>query len=171
MGVLCGNHDAEAVAPWVGHERDWLMEHVPGLDGRISSQDTFLRMLALSRVNVFSELLRRWTQKFFCPNALEAGHIAIDGKAQRSATTRNASGSSVHAIAAVMPGGRNVVVECAVDTKANEMTAVPQLLRALELRGALVSGDAMYMQTVLAEQIVQAEGDYFLQVKCNQPTL
>jgi predicted transposase YbfD/YdcC len=171
VGVLCGNDDAEAISQWAGHERDWLMEHVPGLDGRIPSQDTILRTLALIRVDVFSELLRRWTQKFFGPNALEAGHIAIDGKTKRSATKRNTSGSSVHAIAAVMTGARIVLAECAVDTKANEITAAPDLLRALELRGALVSGDAMYTQTALAEQIVQAGGDYFLQVKRNQPTL
>ena len=51
--------------------------------------------------------------------------------------------------------------------QANEITAAPELLRALELRGALVSGDAMYTQTALAEQIVQARGDYFLKVKRN----
>ena len=73
--------------------------------------------------------------------------------------------------AAVITGARIVLAECAVDTGANEITAAPHLLRALELRGALVSGDAMYTQTALAEQIVQAEGDYFLQVKRNQPTL
>jgi hypothetical protein len=115
--------------------------------------------------------LRRWTQKFFGPNALEAGYIAIDGKAKRSATTRNASGSSVHAIAGVLTGARIVLAECAVETKTNEITAAPELLRALDHHGALVSGDDVYTQTALAEQVIQADGDYFLQVKRNQPTL
>ena len=52
VGVLCGNDDAEAIAQWAGHERDWLMDHFPGLDGRIPSQNTILRTLALIRVDV-----------------------------------------------------------------------------------------------------------------------
>ena len=87
VGVFCGNDDAEAVAQGAGHERDWLMEHVPGLDVRTPSQGVILRMFALIRVDVFSELLRGWTQKFFGRNALEAGHIACDGKTKRSART------------------------------------------------------------------------------------
>ena len=67
----------------------------------------------------------------------------------------------MHAIAALMTGARIVLAECAVDTKANEITAAPDLLRALKLLGALVSGDAMYTQTALVEQIVQAGGITF----------
>ncbi|MBU6159510.1 MAG: transposase [Myxococcales bacterium] len=66
------------------------------------------------------------------------------------------AGTTTHA--AVITGARIVLAECAVDTSANEITTAPDLLRALELRGVLVSGDAMYTQTALADQIVQAGG-------------
>jgi hypothetical protein len=66
------------------------------------------------------------------------------------------AGTTTHA--AVITGACIVLAECAVDTRANEITVAPHLLPALELRGALVSGDAMYTQTAVAELIVQAGG-------------
>lgn len=171
VGVLCGCDDAEAIEQWAQHERTWLERHVPGLEGRVPSQDTILRMLALVRADAFASLLSAWARSFFGPGALDGGHIAIDGKSKRGSTMRGTEETTVHAVAAMLTGARIVLAEHAVDAKANEIAAAPDLLGALELRGALVSGDAMYTQTALAEQIVAGGGDYLLQVKANQPTL
>lgn len=171
VGVLCGCDDAEAIEQWARHERDWLMRHVPGLEGRTPSQDTILRMLALVRADKFSAMLTAWTRSFFGPAVLDGGQIAIDGKAKRGASAHGTDETTVHAVAAMLTGARVVLAEFAVDSKANEITAAPHLLSLLELRGALVSGDAMFAQTALAEQIVDAGGDYLLQIKANQPAL
>lgn len=171
VGVLCNCDNAEAIEQWARNHAEWLHRHIPGLAPRIPSQDTILRVLALIRPEAFAAVLTSWTREFFGEAALDGQHIALDGKAKRGTAKHNSSESSVHAIAAMLTGARIVLAETPVDSKQNEISAAPDLLRALELRGALVSGDAMYAQTALAEQIVEAGGDYFLQIKGNQPTL
>lgn len=135
------------------------------------SQDTILRTLALIQPAAFGALLGRWARTFSGAEALESAQIALDGKSKRGTARRSDEGMPVHAVAAVLAGTRIALAEVAVDSKQNEISAAPDLLRTLELRGALVSGDAAYAQTSLAEQIVNAGGDYFLQIKGNQPTL
>src|SRR5207245_7217660 len=100
---------------------------------------------------------------------LGVGHIAIDGK------TLCGSASSklgpLHLVSAWATQAKLTLGEVAVDGKSNEITAIPQLLELLDLKGALVTIDAMGCQKDIAQQIVEAGGDYVLTVKSNQEAL
>ena len=87
------------------------------------------------------------------------------------ANSRGPGGTCLHAVSAWAREQRLTLAQVAVEGKGNEITAIPQLLALLDLRGALVSIDAIGCQKGIARQIVQAGGDYLLAVKENQPTL
>src|SRR5216684_1617493 len=96
--------------------------------------------------------------------------LAMDGKALRGTIPLGAS-RGVHLLAAYLPKQGVVLAQMRVDEKSNEITHAPKLLKQLDLRGVVVSGDAMFDQRELSLQIVQAEGDYLWTVKDNQEGL
>jgi predicted transposase YbfD/YdcC len=113
--------------------------------------------------------LLRWLQG--CGQQLGLGHIAIDGKTLRhSGDCRNRLGA-LHLVSAWASQAHLSLGQVAVDCKSNEITAIPLLLQLLDLKGALVTIDAMGCQKKIAEQITQAGGDYVLTVKENQGNL
>jgi predicted transposase YbfD/YdcC len=85
--------------------------------------------------------------------------------------TRGPGGTCLHLVSAWAAQQRLTLAQVAVDGKSNEITAIPELLRVLDLKGALVSIDAMGCQKDIAAQIREGGGDYVLAVKDNQPTL
>lgn len=97
--------------------------------------------------------------------------VALDGKTIRGTIPRGQSHGSVHLLAAYMPRRGVVLLQVAVETKANEIVAAPGLLGQLALSGVLITGDAMFTQRALSIQIVEAGGDYLWMVKDNQPSL
>lgn len=96
--------------------------------------------------------------------------LAVDGKTLRGTIPRGQT-RGVHVVAAYLPQAGVVVAQVAVDQKANEIVAVPKLLTSLDLRGIVVTGDAMQAQRALSIQVVEAGGDYLWFVKENQATL
>ena len=96
--------------------------------------------------------------------------VCLDGKTLRGTIARGTN-RGVHLLAAYMPQAGVVLFQVAVDSKENELSAAPTLLKRLELTGTLVSGDAMFTQRQLSIEIVEAGGDYLWKVKDNQPTL
>lgn len=96
--------------------------------------------------------------------------LAVDGKTLRG-TIPIGQTSGVHLVAAYLPETGVVLAQLAVDTKANEIVVVPQLLAQIDVTGMVVVGDAMQTQRALSAQIVEAGGDYLWFVKTNQPTL
>jgi predicted transposase YbfD/YdcC len=97
-------------------------------------------------------------------------HIALDGKTVRG-TLAFGETRGLHLLAAYLPGLGVVLAQLAVDTKTNEITAAPQVLKLLDLQGKIVTGDAMFAQRSLSLAIVQAGGDYLWTVKDNQAQL
>jgi predicted transposase YbfD/YdcC len=97
--------------------------------------------------------------------------IAIDGKTLRRSYDRGQMKSALHMVSAWSVANHVVLGQESVDDKSNEITAIPRLLQLLELKGAIVSIDAMGCQKDIAKQIVDGGGDYVLAVKDNQPTL
>ena len=97
-------------------------------------------------------------------------HIAIDGKAARSASRGTFSGC-LHLVSAWAAENRLILGQQAVAEGSNEITAIPELLKVLELKGALVTIDAAGCQKEIARQVRDQGGDYLLAVKGNQPTL
>jgi predicted transposase YbfD/YdcC len=97
--------------------------------------------------------------------------IHIDGKTARGSYDREGNLKALHSVSAWSSEHSLVLAQQRVDSKSNEITAVPVLLKLLNLKGAVVTLDAMGTQTAIATQIKQAEGDYVLALKGNQGTL
>src|ERR1700737_1977325 len=97
--------------------------------------------------------------------------VAIDGKTSRRSHDRKRGQKALHLVSAFATRSRLVLGQEAVDEKSNEITAIPALLERIDLAGALVSIDAMGCNPNIAQSILDAEADYLLAVKDNQPTL
>jgi len=97
--------------------------------------------------------------------------VAIDGKTSRRTHNRRTGDKALHLVSAFATNSRLVLGQEAVCEKSNEITAIPALIERLDLKGALVSVDAMGCQVAIAQSILDAGSDYLLAVKDNQPTL
>ena len=105
------------------------------------------------------------------PDPPELRPIAIDGKAQRGSARRTVGRSALHVVSAWAVENRLTLGQVATDAKSNEITAIPELLELLDLKGAVVTIDAMGCQKEIAADIIDGGGEYVLAVKENQPHL
>ena len=105
------------------------------------------------------------------PTAAARAVIAIDGKTLRGSKTSSDGKGALHLVSAYATEAGLVLAQCAVDGKSNEITAIPELLDMLNLKGAIVSIDAMGTQKEIAQRIVDKGADYVLALKGNQPSL
>jgi predicted transposase YbfD/YdcC len=130
----------------------------------VPSHDTFERVFAALDPRAFERCCLAWLREV--ASLLGAGQIAIDGK-----TLRGSAGAALgplHLVSAWAAQAQLTLAQVAVDGKSNEITAIPQLLELLDLRGALVTIDAIGCQKEIAKQVTAAGGDYVLVVKGNQ---
>jgi predicted transposase YbfD/YdcC len=97
--------------------------------------------------------------------------ISVDGKTVRGSLDRGIGKEAIHMVSVWAHQSRLVLAQRMVDTKSNEITAIPAILKLLDLKGCTVTIDAMGCQTEIANQIIRQEGDYILAVKDNQETL
>jgi predicted transposase YbfD/YdcC len=148
-------------------KRDWLGRFL-ALPNGIPSHDTLLRVFARIDPVAFAGCVASWMAEICQAAGLR--HIAIDGKAARSAPRGTFTGC-LHLVSAWAVENRLILGQRAVADGSNEITAIPELLRLLDLNGALVTIDAAGCQTAIAEQIRDGGGDFLLAVKDNQPTL
>ena len=102
---------------------------------------------------------------------LPSQQIAIDGKTVRRSHDRGVGKAAIHLVSAWAASNHLVLAQVKVDEKSNEITAIPALLRQLELAGCIVSIDAMGCQTAIAKQIKEQDGEYVFGLKGNQSTL
>jgi predicted transposase YbfD/YdcC len=135
----------------------------------IPSHDTFGRVFARLKPDALRGCIRRWLAAL--GNAVAGEVVAIDGKTLRGSFDAAAGQSPLHLVSAFATDARLVLGQVAVDGKSNEITAIPLLVELLDLKGAVVTIDAMGCQTKIAAAIRRAEADYVLAVKDNQPTL
>jgi hypothetical protein len=128
----------------------------------------WLRAL-MNRVDpeLFQACFRTWVAASF-PDRLDL--VAIDGKTSRRSHNRTAGQSPLHLVSAFATGTKLVLGQEAVAEKANEIVAIPKLLEKLDVAGALVSIDAIGCNPEIAQAILDADADYLLAVKDNQPT-
>jgi predicted transposase YbfD/YdcC len=117
---------------------------------------------------VFSTAFRAWVAQAW-PG--RADLVAIDGKTSRRSHDRNADKGPLHLLSAFATNAKLVLGQQAVDEKANEIVVIPELLKQLNLDGALVSIDAIACNPAIAQEIIDAGADYLLALKDNQPTL
>jgi predicted transposase YbfD/YdcC len=165
--VVCGADSWEEVEAFGEAKEGWLKGFL-ALPNGVPSHDTFGRVFARLDPEAFGKCVAGWMA-----GACEAAglkHIAVDGKAVRAAPKRTFSGC-LHLVSAWAAENRLILGQQAVADGSHEIAAIPELLRALDLKGALVTIDAAGCQREIAKQIRDQGGDYLLAVKGNQPTL
>jgi predicted transposase YbfD/YdcC len=166
-GTLAGA-DTWADIERFGNDRlAWLRTFLR-LEGGVPSHDTFGRVFALLDPAELVACIQRWLDDL----GREIGkHIAIDGKTLRGSGDKAAAGNPLHLVSAWASEARLTLGQVAVDSKSNEITAIPLLLELLDLKGAIVTIDAMGCQKDIAAKIVASGGDYVLALKGNQEKL
>lgn len=170
MAVVCGCDDAEAMQAWGRANQAWLEGFLP-LPHGTPTQDVFLSVLAALDPGAFGAVLRSWAALLAARLPAERKHIAVDGKTSRRSFDTAQGKGALHTVSAFLSGAGVVLGEVATESKSNEITAIPELLKLLDLSKTTVTIDAMGCQTKIAERIVAGGGHYVLSVKENQPTL
>ena len=165
--VICGADSSEEIERFGDARESWLEEYFPLANG-IPSHDTFNRVLAARDRNVFAACFGQWMADPNTATGLEA--IAIDGKSGRAAPGDTFSGC-LHLVSAWATEHGLIPGREAVPEGGHEITTIPALLRALDLKGAAVTIDAAGCQKAIVGQIRDRGGDYVVAVKGNQPGL
>ena len=165
--VVCGADSWEEVEAFGEAKADWLKTFL-ALPNGIPSHDTFYRVFSRLDPQAFGKCVAGWMAGVCEVAGLR--HIAIDGKAVRSASKGTFSGC-LHLVSAWAAENRLSLGQAAVADGSHEIAAIPELLRVLDLKGALVTIDAAGCQKEIAKQIRGQGGHYLLAVKGNQPTL
>lgn len=160
--LLCGADSFEDMEVFGEAKSDWF-ETFLELPHGVPSHDTFNRVFAAIDPEKFLECFMRWTQSLRTAIAEEI--VALDGKALRRAT--NAGECPKVVVSAWAAENGLALGQLKTDDKSNEITAVPKLLRALELGGCIVTLDAMGCQKEIAKEIKEADADYVLALKGN----
>lgn len=163
--LLCGGSSFNDMEDFGRAKEAWFRTFLQ-LPHGIPRHDTFNRVFAALKPDAFLECFLRWTQSLRQVVADEI--VALDGKALRRAGTK---GQSVRYVVNAWASANGLVLgQVKVNEKSNEITALPPLLRALELAGCIVTIDAMGCQKKIAKEIIEADADYVLALKGNQET-
>jgi predicted transposase YbfD/YdcC len=167
-GVIAGCKDWQKIEIWAKQQHTWLKTFL-ALPGGIPSHDTLERTFARLHPLTFQNCFRNWMTALH--QALGLQPIAIDGKTLCGSGQPSTGLSPLHLVSAWVSANQLTLGQVAVDSKSNEITAIPELLKLLELQGALITIDAIGCQKKIVEQIVQGGGDYLITVKENQGRL
>ena len=169
ISAVCSNAKGWEAIEDFGHAKlEWLRQFVPLANG-IPSHDCIEYVMARLSPAKFRECFISWTQAV--KQAVSGEVVAIDGKTARGSRDRATKGNPLHMVTAWACESRLVLAQEATDEKSNEITAIPKLLALLELKGCIVTLDAMGCQRAIAEQIKEQKGDYVMGLKGNQSDL
>lgn len=166
--VICGADGWNDVELYGKNKKDWLKTFLE-LPKGIPSHDTFGRIFALIKPEEFQERFIEWIKAI---EKLTAGQvIAIDGKQLRCSHDHDAGKAAIYMVSAWATTNQVVLGQRKVANKSNEITAIPELLKLLDLAGCIVTIDAIGTQTEIVKTIVEGGADYLLSVKENQGNL
>jgi predicted transposase YbfD/YdcC len=168
LGVVSGADSWVEVAKYGVCKFDFLKTFLE-LPHGIPSHDTFGRVFALLKPSALQEGFIKWVQGL--AEATLGRLVAIDGKTARRSFDKGADKGPLHMVSAWASENRLLLGQQACDSKSNEITAIPELIKNLEISGSIVTIDAMGCQKDIAATIHEAGADYVLAVKDNQPTL
>jgi predicted transposase YbfD/YdcC len=176
--VLCGADSWLDIADYAESKFDWLKTFLT-LPGGVPSHDTFRRVFCLLDPLAFQKCFFTWMTALMNRHGLTPiprdrparRLVAIDGKTQRGSARRSVGRSPLHMVSAWAVENHLTLGQVATDAKSNEITAIPALLKILDLEGAVVTIDAMGCQKEIATGIVGGKGEFVLAVKENQPHL
>jgi predicted transposase YbfD/YdcC len=174
MGVLAGAGGPTAIARWAKSKREFL-EQVLSLPAGVPRKDVFRRVLMLLNPAGFQACFYQWLQalraKAAAASGIEQPVFAVDGKTNRRSHDRGNGLGALHAVSLWASEFGLSLGQVACAEKSNEITAIPELLRLVDIKGAIITIDAMGTQRAIAEQIIEQKADYVLALKGNQETL
>jgi predicted transposase YbfD/YdcC len=163
--VLSGASDWEEIELFGHSQLKWLKKHGRFTNGT-PSHDTINRVISSIAPDQFNHCFVQWINEIFSPSKGEV--IAIDGKRIRGSYDTNSGKSAIHMVSAFATDHGLCLGQVSTDEKSNEITAIPQLLDNLDIKGCTVTIDAMGCQTAIAKRIIDRGADYILAVKGNQ---
>jgi predicted transposase YbfD/YdcC len=163
--VICGADSWEDIEDFGKSKKEWLEGFLELADG-IASHDTFARIFARINAEEFQGRFLRWVE--FIAQKTEQEIVAIDEKKLRRSFDSAFGKSAIHMVSAWAANNRLVLGQVKVEDKSNEITAIPELLKLLEINGCIVTIDAMGCQKEIAATIIEQGGDYVLSLKDNQ---
>lgn len=166
--VITGAESWVEVETFARAKQSWL-ETFLKLPNGIASHDTFGRVFAVLDAEAFQRSFTRWVESVF--RVTKGQVIAIDGKTARRSHDKTIGKDAIHMVSAWASTNGIVLGQRKIDDKSNEITAIPQLLRLLDVSGCIVTIDAMGCQTKIAQAIRDEKADYVLRVKDNQGNL
>ncbi|MEI2581838.1 ISAs1 family transposase, partial [Scytonema sp. PRP1] len=166
--VICGADTWEDIELFGDAKYEWFKEFLE-LENGIPSHDTFARVFSRIEPKQFQECFLSWVK---CVEQLTDGDlVAIDGKTLRHSYDAKNEKAAIHMVSAWSTSQRLVLGQVKVDEKSNEITAIPELLNLLCLKGCIVTIDAMGCQKHIVKKIVEKGGDYVITLKKNQNSL
>jgi DDE_Tnp_1-associated/Transposase DDE domain len=168
LSTIAGGQGWEDMEVYGESKEAWLSTFL-ALPNGIPSADTFRRLFERIHPQQFEQCFEQWVKLLV--EDLGVNLIAIDGKGVNGSYDRSVGRKALHLVSAWTSEHRLVLAQVKVDDKSNEITAVPALLELLDLKGAIVTLDAMGTQKQIASQIHTAQADYVLTLKANHPTL
>lgn len=174
MAVLAGASGPTAIATWAAFKEEFLLK-VLDLPNGIPRKDVFRRVLMALQPGAFQACFVNWLASLRATAAAETGVdqpiFAVDGKtARRSHDHKNGLGA-LHSVSVWASEFGLSLGQVACAEKSNEITAIPELLRLVDIKGAIITIDAMGTQKAIAEEIIEGGADYVLALKGNHETL
>jgi predicted transposase YbfD/YdcC len=174
MAVLAGASGPTAIAKWAALKEEFLLKALD-LPNGIPRKDVFRRVLMALKPALFQACFANWLQALRATAAAATGVeqpiLAVDGKTARRSHDRSKGLGALHSVSVWASEFGLSLGQVACAEKSNEITAIPELLRLVNIKGAIVTIDAMGTQRAIAAQIVESKADYVLALKGNQETL
>jgi predicted transposase YbfD/YdcC len=166
--VICGAEGWTDIETYGVTKYEWLKQFLE-LPNGIPSHDTFARLFARLNPQQFQQCFLSWIKAI---NKITSGEvIAFDGKSLRHSYAQEAEKGAIHMVSAWATENRLVLGQVKVDEKSNEITAIPELIKILELSGCIVTIDAMGCQKEIVKLIAEQDADYVITLKKNQSNL
>ena len=174
MAVLAGASGPTAIARWAALKEEFLLNAL-NLPNGIPRKDVFRRLLMALRPDAFQACFVNWLKSLRATAAAATGVdqpvLAVDGKTARRSHDRKNGLGALHSVSVWASEFGLSLGQVACAEKSNEITAIPELLRLVDIKGAIITIDAMGAQKAIAAQIIEGEADYVLALKGNQETL
>jgi predicted transposase YbfD/YdcC len=174
LAILAGSNGPTAIARWARVKKDLLVRGLR-LPHGVPRKDVFRAVLSLLNPKVFQACFTEWLKalKLSAMDKLDIDRpvLAIDGKTNRRSHDKAKGLGALHSVSVWASQLGLSLGQVACDDKSNEITAIPELLRLIDIKGAIITIDAMGTQKEIARQVIDAKADYVLALKGNQGTL
>jgi len=168
LATICGADGWAEIERFGEAKQEWLSTFLE-LPHGIPSHDTFGRVFTILNPQEFEKCFRAWLNSLSVDLVKEV--IALDGKTIRGSGNKRRGESPLHLVSAWAAKNRMMLAQVKTEDKSNEITAIPKLLDLLDVKGSVITIDAMGCQRDIAQKIIEKKADYVLALKGNQGTL